>query len=96
MQRKRLAVGTVVLAAVGAALIFAAAGSGAKSAPFKVAWIYPGPHNDHGWSQAHDDGRLYVEKKLGSRVQTTYKESIVSQRRRSRRSSPASFATATR
>ena len=66
MQRKRFAVGTVVLAAVGAALVFAAAGSGAKSAPFKVAWIYPGlRHNDHGWSQAHDEGRLYVEKKLG-------------------------------
>jgi basic membrane protein A and related proteins len=78
MHSKRFAVGTAVLAAVGAALIFAAAGSGAKSAPFKVAWIYPGPHNDHGWAQAHDAGRLYVEKKLGSRVQTTYKENIFS------------------
>ena len=78
MQRKRFAVGTVVLAAIGAALVFAAAGSGAKSAPFKVAWLYCGHcvHNDHGWSQAHDEGRLYVEKKLGSRVETTYKEDV--------------------
>src|SRR5215471_18535435 len=44
--------------------------------PFQVAWIYIGPHNDGGWSQAHDNGRLYVQKKLGSEVQTTYKENI--------------------
>ncbi len=41
-----------------------------------MAWIYVGPHNDGGWSQAHDDGRLYVQKMLGSKVQTTYKENI--------------------
>ena len=45
---------------------------------FKVAWIYPGPHNDGGWSQAHDAGRLAVEKALGSKVQTTYKENVFS------------------
>ena len=28
----------------------------ASATPFKVAWIYVGPHNDGGWSQAHDDG----------------------------------------
>ncbi len=76
MKRKRIAVGTLGLALAGAALVFAAAGSGAKSAPFKAAWIYVGPHNDGGWSQAHDNGRLYVQKKLGSKVQTTYKELV--------------------
>ena len=40
------------------------------------AWIYVGPHNDGGWSQAHEQGRLYVQKMLGSKVQTTYKENI--------------------
>ena len=79
MERKRFAVGTAVLAAIGAALVFAAAGSGAKSAPYKVAWIYPGPHNDGGWSQSHDEGRLYAQKKLGSaKVETTYKENVFS------------------
>jgi len=34
------------------------------------------PHDDHGWSQAHDAGRLYVQKMLGSKVQTTFKENI--------------------
>jgi basic membrane protein A len=47
-----------------------------RSAAFKAAWIYVGPHNDGGWSQAHDQGRLYVQKKLGSKVQTTFKENV--------------------
>jgi basic membrane protein A len=46
--------------------------------PFKVAWIYPGPARDGGWSQAHDDGRLYVQKMLGSKVQTTFKDKVFS------------------
>ena len=48
----------------------------ARPTPIKAAWIYVGPHNDGGWSQAHDNGRLYVQKMLGSKVQTTYKENI--------------------
>src|SRR5256886_7892855 len=47
-----------------------------QSAAFKAAWIYVGPHNDNGWSQAHDKGRLYVQSKLGSSVETTYKENV--------------------
>jgi basic membrane protein A len=75
MKSRKLALGVVLLAAL--ALVFASVGAGAhKAAPYKVAWIYVGPHNDGGWSQAHDQGRLYVQKKLGSKVQTTYKENI--------------------
>jgi basic membrane protein A len=77
MTRRKLALGVLLLAIL--ALAFASAGvggtSGQKSA-FKVAWIYVGPHNDGGWSQAHDQGRLYVQRMLGSKVQTTYKENI--------------------
>jgi basic membrane protein A len=74
MRRK---IALVVLLAAGLALLFASVGAGAqKKGPFKVAWIYVYIHNDHGWSQAHDQGRLYVVKKLGSKVQTTYKENI--------------------
>jgi basic membrane protein A and related proteins len=65
---------TAVLLAVGAT-VGSASPKSAKAA-FKVAWIYVGPHNDAGWSQAHDAGRLYVQKMLGSKVQTTYKENI--------------------
>src|SRR5213596_2516584 len=47
-----------------------------RAAALKAAWIYVGPHNDNGWSQAHDKGRLYVQKQLGSKVETTYKELV--------------------
>src|SRR5947208_3179022 len=64
----------VVVLALGAAT--GSARTHKQSKVFKVAWIYVGPHNDAGWSQAHDAGRLYVQKALGSKVQTTYKEKI--------------------
>jgi basic membrane protein A len=78
MKRKRIACAALGLAAsVIVALAAATAGSAGRSAaPFKVAWIYVGPHNDGGWSQAHDEGRQYVQRMLGSKVQTTYKENI--------------------
>ncbi len=75
MKMRRLALGVVFLTAF--ALAFSSAGASAhKTAAFKVAWIYVGPHNDGGWSQAHENGRLYVQKKLGDKVETTYKENI--------------------
>ncbi len=77
MTRRRVAFAAAAVAALAAALAVVSVGSAKRSAsPFKVAWIYVGPHNDGGWSQAHDDGRLYVQKMLGSKVQTTYKENI--------------------
>jgi basic membrane protein A len=42
----------------------------------KAAWIYVGTTNDAGWTAAHDAGRKYVMAHLGSKVQTTYKESV--------------------
>ena len=66
---------TMVVAAALSALTAATAGA-RQSAAFKAAWIYVGPAADHGWSQAHNDGRLYVQKMLGSKVQTTYKENV--------------------
>jgi basic membrane lipoprotein Med (substrate-binding protein (PBP1-ABC) superfamily) len=76
MRRKHVVTGLVlVLAAMG--LVLAAAGSAKpEQAAFKAAWIYVGPHNDGGWSQAHDNGRLAVQKALGSKVKTTYKEIV--------------------
>ena len=63
-SRQLLAVGT-------------ASGTAKSNAAFKAAWIYVGPHNDGGWSQAHDQGRLYGAE--GARLegrQTTYKENV--------------------
>jgi basic membrane protein A len=70
------AITLVIVAAVVALALGAASGKAKSSGAYKVAFIYVGPHNDGGWSQAHDDGRLYVQKALGSKVQTTYKENI--------------------
>ncbi len=63
-----------LLALVGAAAISARPTK--QESVIKAAWIYVGPHNDGGWSQAHDQGRLYVQKKLGSKVKTTFKENV--------------------
>ena len=79
MRRRRFAFAAVLLALGATATILATSISAKpKAEPFKVAWIYPGPHDDHGWSQAHDTGRLLVQKTFGSKVQTTYKENIFS------------------
>src|SRR5581483_1345674 len=56
----------------------ATAKPGKQTKVFKVAWIYPGPYNDGGWSTAHDDGRKYAEKVLGAKIQTTYKDKAFS------------------
>ena len=76
MRSKR---GALAVAMALAALVAVTTGSAArqtKQAPIKAAWIYVGPHNDGGWSEAHDKGRLYVQKQLGAKVITTYKENV--------------------
>jgi len=77
-KRKLALAATLLVIAVTAAVLAlgTSPGSAKSSAAFKAAWIYVGPHNDGGWSQAHDQGRLYVQKMLGSKVQTTYKENV--------------------
>src|ERR1044071_5134317 len=78
MNKRKLGVAALLLALITASVlaVTASKGSAKSNAAFKVAWIYVGPHNDGGWSQAHDQGRLYVQKALGSKVQTTYKENV--------------------
>src|SRR3954471_1361504 len=77
MKRTKTALAALLLTiAAVVALVAATAGSAKHTAAFKVAWIYVGPHNDGGWSQAHDAGRLAVEKAFGSKVQTRYKKNI--------------------
>ncbi|MBA3433738.1 MAG: BMP family ABC transporter substrate-binding protein [Actinobacteria bacterium] len=78
-MRRKYAWGGLVLVLAVSALALAGGGAATpEQEPFKVAWIYPGPHNDGGWAQSHDDGRLAVEKALGRKVETTYKENIFS------------------
>ena len=42
----------------------------------KVGFIYIGPPGDHGWTYAHDQARLEIEKELGDQVQTTFVEGV--------------------
>jgi basic membrane protein A len=79
VRNKKLALGAIglVIAALAVVLAFGTSPGKAKSSgAFKAAWIYVGPQKDGGWTQAHDDGRQYVQKTLGSKVQTTFKENI--------------------
>ncbi len=45
-----------------------------NAAQFKAGFIYIGPVGDAGWTYAHDQGRKYLEKKLG--IETIYLESV--------------------
>jgi len=42
---------------------------------YNVAFVYVGPHDDGGWTQAHDTGRMYVEKNVPD-VHTAYVENV--------------------
>lgn len=47
-----------------------------KAEPLKVGFIYVGSAKDGGYTQAHDEGRLYMEQQLGDKVVTMYKENV--------------------
>jgi basic membrane protein A and related proteins len=77
MKKRRLALALpLVLAAALVLALGVSTGSAKQQAAYKVAWIYVGPHDEHGWLQAHDQGRLYVQKQLGPKVKTTFKELV--------------------
>ena len=42
---------------------------------YNVAFVYVGPHDDGGWTQAHDVGRIYVEENVDD-VHTVYIENV--------------------
>src|ERR1044071_9628967 len=43
--------------------------------PIKVAFVYVGPIGDAGWTWAHDQGRLDLQKNLPN-VETAYQENV--------------------
>ena len=59
-----------------AALLSFAAAHSASAEKMKVGFIYIGPPGDHGWTYAHDQGRLQLEEELGSKVETTFVEGV--------------------
>lgn len=75
--------GIATLALVAVLGLFTAACSSSKksdsatpSGPTKAAWIYVGPINDGGWTQAHNDGRVAAQTALGDNLISTYKENV--------------------
>jgi basic membrane protein A len=80
MKKRKFALALPLALAAALILAFGVSTGSARtqkqSDAFKAAWILVGPHNDGGWSQAHDKGRLYVQSKLGSQVDTTFKENV--------------------
>jgi len=78
MKRFKLVLSILLaVALVGALGVFVKAGvaqaKGVKKV--KAAFIYVGPRNDGGWTQAHDVGRLYLQKKMPG-VKTSYSENV--------------------
>jgi basic membrane protein A len=61
-------------AAVASPSAAPAVASGGKT--IKAAFVYTGPVNDHGWTNAHDDGRKALEQALGSQVETAFTENV--------------------
>lgn len=42
----------------------------------KVGFVYVGPQNDGGWTQAHDIGRKMLEEAIGDKIETTFVENV--------------------
>jgi len=76
MRMKYVLAGLVAALAATGLVLAATVSAKPEQGAIKAAWIYVGPHTDGGWSQAHDRGRLYVQKKMGAAVKTTYKENV--------------------
>lgn len=51
-------------------------GTAATGEPVKVHFVYVGPPDDNGWTQAHDDARLAAEQALGGAVETSFTPNI--------------------
>lgn len=50
--------------------------SHAATTPLKVGFVYVGPVGDIGWTHAHNEGRLAMEKALPGQIKSTYVENV--------------------
>ena len=65
-----------VAVALFATLLSVGVSTSASADKAKVGFIYIGPPGDHGWTYAHDQARLEIEKELGDQVETTFVEGV--------------------
>ncbi|MEM6490980.1 MAG: BMP family ABC transporter substrate-binding protein, partial [Pseudomonadota bacterium] len=80
LDRRTMLIGggaVVGAAAVGTYVLRSPAPEVAEdTGPFKVGFVYVGPIGDHGWTYAHNQGRLLIEETFGDAVETTFVESV--------------------
>lgn len=69
-RRKLITLGSL------AALSFAFGSPAQAQEPFKVAFVYVGPVGDAGWTYAHEQGRLAMQKAMGDKVKSSYVENV--------------------
>lgn len=75
-MKKRLGVILLVLAMVIVNVAGCSGTTSKKSDVVKAGFIYVGPADDGGWSQAHDQGRAKMVENLGGKVETIVKENV--------------------
>jgi simple sugar transport system substrate-binding protein len=64
------------LAATAATIASLIAAPSFAADPLKIGFVYVGPVGDAGWTYAHDQARLALEKELGAQVKTSYVENV--------------------
>ncbi len=64
---------SIALAACGGAPATTAPAAGGK---VKIGFLYVGPTDDYGYNYAADQGRLYLQKTLGDKVETVSAENV--------------------
>jgi simple sugar transport system substrate-binding protein len=72
MNRRKL----IALSFLTASFSLAAGVPAQAQDPLKVAFVYVGPVGDAGWTYAHEQGRLAMEKAMGGKVKSTYVENV--------------------
>ena len=68
-MRRSWAAGLIIIS-----ILTMACGGAASVDDYKAAFVYVGPADDGGWSQAHDVGRQYLVEQTG--IETQYTELI--------------------
>jgi len=53
-----------------------ASAAAVAAAPLKIAFAYVGPVGDAGWTYAHNQGRLALEKEFGDKIVTSFVEKV--------------------
>jgi simple sugar transport system substrate-binding protein len=73
MNRRKL-ITLASLASVSACFAFGSPAQAQEA--LKVAFVYVGPVGDAGWTYAHEQGRLAMQKALGAKIKSSYVDNV--------------------